>query len=802
MLNRGTPDRAMKGLQVTLILSNDGVDYTNFGTLQGAPAVRITAASVRFTNAADARANSTAGASPAIVLEGAGATIINLAGAEIRANSSADLAVTGSLGTDTIINSGLIFGTVALGDGADSFTQLVRGGYLVDLGAGNDTYQLGGDTFNEPSPHIMLQQVSGGTGYDTLVLAGQIGQAVGFQTTGFERLVVGTGVSAITGFSNYQEMELAAGGRYQFVDSVNPNLDLAIVGGSVAVSARSSFREIQGTDAGEMVEVRAGGAITGDVDLAGGDDSFWYSAWQAHPLPTLGGTVNGGSGTDELIIDVQGGRTIDLEQFSGFEKLNVGGNSGLQVDVRLVGADDYKLIVMGHETVLTLAASDLSQATLRMSYPSTVVLEQGTTVQRVGIFDDLGFVDPGSVTQANPDLSSTLVNAGVILGDVRFYAGDDRYDGDAGWVGGTVFGYSGDDRLIGGTGLDRLVGGLGNDTLLGNAGSDVLTGEAGADHLDGGDGDDLLLGGAGNDTIAGGSGIDTAVYAELFRSYQVQLSDASGSVAGNAESTDMLASIEFIRFTDGTFVFNPDGIAAQVTRLYDTVLQRGPDQVGLDSWVDRLEDQGGTLKQIAAGFLNSAEFQAKTGSLSNGDYVDFLYQNALGRPSDVDGKSYWVGQLQSGAQDRADLLIGFSESQEHRGLTADLVGQGFFNTDDDYQAVALLYDTFAGRRPDAGGLIYWAEGIENGTFTLDQVADGFANSPEFLQLTQGMSNSQLVNFLYQNTLDRASDSEGLSYWTARLDAGMDRGDLLLGFSQSYEHFNLLGAQVTSGIDYL
>jgi hypothetical protein len=31
---------------------------------------------------------------------------------------------------------------------------------------------------------------------------------------------------------------------------------------------------------------------------------------------------------------------------------------------------------------------------------------------------------------------------------------------------------------------------------------------------------------------------------------------------------------------------------------------------------------------------------------------------------------------------------------------------------------------------------------------------------------------------------------------------MDRGDLLLGFSQSNEHFSLVGAQVTGGIDYL
>jgi hypothetical protein len=186
--------------------------------------------------------------------------------------------------------------------------------------------------------------------------------------------------------------------------------------------------------------------------------------------------------------------------------------------------------------------------------------------------------------------------------------------------------------------------------------------------------------------------------------------------------------------------------------------------------------------------------------LSNADYVEFLYQNALGRASDPGGKAAWVNQLNNGA-DRADLLIGFSESPEHRGLTAELVSKGFFNTDDAYQAVALLYDSFAGRLPDAGGLVNWAEALKSGAMTLAQVASGFANSAEFQNLTSGMSHSQLVDFMYQTSLDRGADSGGKAGWVNALDAGMSDGDLLIGFSQSTEHFFLLGSHITNGIDY-
>ena len=85
--------------------------------------------------------------------------------------------------------------------------------------------------------------------------------------------------------------------------------------------------------------------------------------------------------------------------------------------------------------------------------------------------------------------------------------------------------------------------------------------------------------------------------------------------------------------------------------------------------------------------------------------------------------------------------------------------------------------------------------------TIAQVADGFANSVEFQNRTAGMTNEQLVEFMYQNTLDRGSDPGGLRDWTYALNSGMSDGQLLIGFSQSIEHFYLLGQQITNGVDY-
>lgn len=390
---------------------------------------------------------------------------------------------------------------------------------------------------------------------------------------------------------------------------------------------------------------------------------------------------------------------------------------------------------------------------------------------------------------------------------------------------------------------DRFSGSDGNDRVDGNLGNDFLSGRDGDDHLTGGAGFDLLDGGRGSDTLIGGDGQDEVTYASAESAVVIDLATGSfgGAAAGDAvqsverftltafddrftgtrgvewvnggagqdqasfaytyrTNTVRFISIERVQFADGTLTFDPDSTAAKVARMYDTVLRRAPDAPGLDYWLDEIGDKGATLLSVAQSFLGSAEFQRATGSLSNAQYVDYLYSQALGRGSDADGKAYWVGQLDSGAQSRADLLVGFSESAEHRQLTSSMVAQGFFETDDAYQAVALLYDSFNQRLPDEGGLIHYGELVKSGALALAQIADQFAGSAEFKAATAGMSNAQIVDFMYQNTLDRLPDAAGRAYYIDQLNKGaMDLGDVLLDFSQSREHYNLLAPHITNGI---
>lgn len=72
-----------------------------------------------------------------------------------------------------------------------------------------------------------------------------------------------------------------------------------------------------------------------------------------------------------------------------------------------------------------------------------------------------------------------------------------------------IYGFGGNDSLLGGGNGDLIRGGDGGDYAYGNAGRDSIYGDDGPDWLEGGSNDDLIRGGDGNDTIRGDAGADT-----------------------------------------------------------------------------------------------------------------------------------------------------------------------------------------------------------------------------------------------------------------------------------------------------
>lgn len=118
-------------------------------------------------------------------------------------------------------------------------------------------------------------------------------------------------------------------------------------------------------------------------------------------------------------------------------------------------------------------------------------------------------------------------------------------------------------------------------------------------------------------------------------------------------------------------ILDADGPAAQLHRLYDAVFDRSPDTSGLLHH-ERAMTQGVALQSIAQQFVGSPEFQSTYGSVGDARFVELLYANVLGRTPDAGGLAYQLDALRSGTS-RAQLVVNFSESPEHRG-DAEFVG--------------------------------------------------------------------------------------------------------------------------------
>ena len=314
-----------------------------------------------------------------------------------------------------------------------------------------------------------------------------------------------------------------------------------------------------------------------------------------------------------------------------------------------------------------------------------------------------------------------VFNAYLFGNDARSYienanggGGNDTIIGNA--VNNTLTGGLGDDRLEGRGGRDTMIGGAGSDTFVFSlhdgidtvadfqtaAGDTILlsgfTGvssyqdllshlsQVGSNSvLSFGNGDTLTLQNVSLSSldasdfqfaavapptpitnIALGNGIWTAIIDLSYSTATIQLT-VSGIVITTSSGYNGITNADRLKFDDAIVAFDTDGTAGFAYRLYQAAFDRTPDKEGL-SWNTHMLDAGLTHTQMSAAFLASAEFQSTYGNLTNSQFISALYANILDRAPDPSGYAGWLDYLNSGQLNRADVLVGFSESVENHSI--------------------------------------------------------------------------------------------------------------------------------------
>ena len=236
-----------------------------------------------------------------------------------------------------------------------------------------------------------------------------------------------------------------------------------------------------------------------------------------------------------------------------------------------------------------------------------------------------------------------------------------------------------------------------------------------------------------------------------------------------------------------------DPVGDFVTRLYRLVLNRKPDQNGLLHWSNILKNKALTASEVVHEFFKSEEFLKR--NIDDEMFVTIVYQTCLNRHPEQGGFKTWMNCLQNGLT-RDFVLNGCLGSEEFSNICLKHgIDQGEMILSDIRDQnpnitrfVHRNYKQFLSRNPDTAGLINWVSNLSARVVSPTDVAFRFVFSEELTQ--KRLSDKEFVRVLYKGLFDREPDEEGFSNWINYLKDGNTRNDAFWGFANS-EEFNAM-----------
>ena len=241
--------------------------------------------------------------------------------------------------------------------------------------------------------------------------------------------------------------------------------------------------------------------------------------------------------------------------------------------------------------------------------------------------------------------------------------------------------------------------------------------------------------------------------------------------------------------TSSTNSSNSVGLGDFIERLYNVALGRPSEAYGKNYWINKVKFEGFTGADVARGFLFSEEFLGK--NMSNSDFLDTLYLTFFNRPAD-EHKADWMTLMDQGWT-KMQVIDGFINSTEWANLCLSYsIASGSncspnINIQPSAEVESFarrLYTTCLGRDADIGGLNNWAAQLANMQISGSQAAHGFFFSEEFI--AHGFNNEEYVNRLYRTFMGREADPAGFADWVGQLNNGVSRESVFQGFAGSQE----------------
>lgn len=109
-------------------------------------------------------------------------------------------------------------------------------------------------------------------------------------------------------------------------------------------------------------------------------------------------------------------------------------------------------------------------------------------------------------------------------------------------------------------------------------------------------------------------------------------------------------------------------------------------------------------------------------------------------------------------------------------------------------SVFRLYTAYFLRLPDQEGFEYWLTNYSGADWSLPRISSFFSGSTEFQDMYGALDDGQFIDLVYRNVLNRQPDADGHAYWLGKMVDGLDRGTVMLFFSESAEFVGQTGTE--------
>ena len=146
-----------------------------------------------------------------------------------------------------------------------------------------------------------------------------------------------------------------------------------------------------------------------------------------------------------------------------------------------------------------------------------------------------------------------------------------------------------------------------------------------------------------------------------------------------------------------------------------------------------------------------------------------------------------VTNPQASASESFSVTVGPSSTAQGSGIMArEAAALGFTQSTEYYSNfITAAYNKYLNRGPDAIGLAYWLNLMQNQGLSDERLEAGFIGSTEYIADHGGAGQGWVVG-MYENLLGRTPAPSEVQYWLTQLAAGESTADIAYGFAASKE----------------